>query len=99
MQTTTVDYIETNCPRCCGKGYIPQFQHMKGGECFSCGGTGRGLPKPVEREMNYAEICAVLAQHGFNIVRIETDNPDDWLKALFVPDEVIEGARMLLKAI
>lgn len=28
------------CPRCAGKGYLPQFSHRKAGECFQCGGTG-----------------------------------------------------------
>jgi hypothetical protein len=28
------------CPRCSGSGYLPQFQHRKGGECFACGATG-----------------------------------------------------------
>ncbi len=28
------------CPKCSGSGNIPQFQHRKGGECFTCGGSG-----------------------------------------------------------
>ncbi len=28
------------CPKCMGEGRIPQFAHRKGGECFTCGGTG-----------------------------------------------------------
>ena len=28
------------CPKCAGSGNLPQFQHRKGGECFTCGGTG-----------------------------------------------------------
>ena len=32
--------IENACPRCSGRGYLPQFQHRKGGECFACGATG-----------------------------------------------------------
>lgn len=30
----------TPCPKCSGTGNIPQFQHRKGGECFTCGGSG-----------------------------------------------------------
>lgn len=28
------------CGRCGGKGWISAFQHIKGGECFACGGQG-----------------------------------------------------------
>ena len=30
----------TSCPKCMGSGRISSFQHIKGGECFSCGGSG-----------------------------------------------------------
>lgn len=30
----------TPCPKCMGSGRISSFQHIKGGECFSCGGSG-----------------------------------------------------------
>ncbi len=30
-----------HCSRCNGRGYIPNFRHIDGGKCFSCGGTGR----------------------------------------------------------
>ena len=30
------------CSRCSGTGRIPNFSHIKGGECFRCRGTGRG---------------------------------------------------------
>ena len=32
--------IANACPRCAGRGYLPQFQHRKGGECFLCCATG-----------------------------------------------------------
>lgn len=28
------------CPKCMGEGRLPQFSHRKGGECFTCGGSG-----------------------------------------------------------
>ena len=28
------------CGRCGGKGWISAFTHIKGGECFACGGQG-----------------------------------------------------------
>ena len=32
--------VANACPKCAGRGYLPQFQHRKGGECFACGATG-----------------------------------------------------------
>lgn len=97
MQTTTVDYVETVCGRCAGKGYLSHYQHFKGGECFSCGTTGKGQPKPIEREMTYAEMVSALETQGINIVRIQ--HGDDWLESLFVSDDEITGARMLLQSL
>lgn len=34
------DKAANACPKCAGRGYLPQFQHRKGGECFACGATG-----------------------------------------------------------
>lgn len=34
-------YRETHrCPKCGGEGRLPNYSHIKGGECFRCGGTG-----------------------------------------------------------
>ena len=30
-----------SCPRCNGRGIVAGFEHVKGGTCFRCGGTGR----------------------------------------------------------
>lgn len=32
--------VANACPKCAGSGYLPQFAHRKGGECFACGATG-----------------------------------------------------------
>jgi DnaJ-class molecular chaperone len=32
--------VANRCPRCMGEGRLPQFAHRKGGECFTCGGSG-----------------------------------------------------------
>ena len=32
--------VANACPKCAGRGYLPQFAHHKGGECFACGATG-----------------------------------------------------------
>jgi hypothetical protein len=28
------------CPKCGGRGYIPRYQHVSGGVCFVCKGSG-----------------------------------------------------------
>ena len=33
-------YVANRCPKCAGEGYLPQFSHRKGGECYTCSGTG-----------------------------------------------------------
>lgn len=35
-----LEAVRMRCPRCAGSGFLPQFQHRKGGECFACGATG-----------------------------------------------------------
>lgn len=35
-----IERIRSCCPRCGGQGRISSFSHIKGGECFTCGGTG-----------------------------------------------------------
>jgi hypothetical protein len=32
--------VANRCPKCMGAGRLPQFAHRKGGECFTCGGSG-----------------------------------------------------------
>lgn len=29
------------CPKCGGRGYLPEYRHVSGGICFRCYGTGR----------------------------------------------------------
>lgn len=36
------DYFNDDvCTRCGGTGYLPEYNHVEGGVCFSCGGNGR----------------------------------------------------------
>lgn len=46
-------YNDTRCPKCGGKGYIPGYEHVEGGVCFLCGGTGVGSRKVVVRTEEY----------------------------------------------
>ena len=40
MAAISAAKIANACPKCAGRGYLPQFQHRKGGECFLCCATG-----------------------------------------------------------
>ena len=40
------------CGKCFGRGYFPKFEHINGGACFACNGTGDApikASRPVER--------------------------------------------------
>jgi hypothetical protein len=37
---------KSNCYRCDGSGYIPEFAHVKNGRCFACNNKPR-LPRPM----------------------------------------------------
>lgn len=46
-------YTDTRCPKCGGKGYIPGYEHIDGGVCFMCGGSGRGHRQVTVRTYEY----------------------------------------------
>lgn len=33
-------WVSNQCPRCGGRGYLYGYEHVEGGVCFKCGGTG-----------------------------------------------------------
>ena len=35
-------WYSNKCPRCGGRGYLYGYEHIEGGVCFKCGGTGLG---------------------------------------------------------
>lgn len=51
-------YIDTKCPKCGGTGYIPGYEHVEGGVCFLCGGTGHHSTKIIVRTEEYANKLA-----------------------------------------
>ena len=46
-------YTDTRCPKCGGTGYIPGYEHVEGGVCFMCGGSGRGSRQVIVRTEEY----------------------------------------------
>lgn len=40
MASAAAAKVANRCPKCAGSGYLSQFAHRKGGECFTCGGSG-----------------------------------------------------------
>lgn len=48
-------YIDTRCPKCGGKGYLPGYEHVEGGVCFMCGGDGHGERKVTVRTVEYQQ--------------------------------------------
>lgn len=46
-------YTDSRCPKCGGEKYISYYNHVEGGVCFLCGGTGVHPTKVVVRTMEY----------------------------------------------
>lgn len=47
-------YTDSRCPKCGGEKYISYYNHVEGGVCFLCGGTGIHPTKVVVRTEEYA---------------------------------------------
>lgn len=47
-------YTDSRCPKCGGEKYISYYNHVEGGVCFLCGGTGVHPTKVVVRTEEYA---------------------------------------------
>lgn len=41
-------YSDSSCPKCGGRGYIYGYEHIDGGRCFKCGGTGTGRTRIIK---------------------------------------------------
>lgn len=48
-------YTACRCPKCGGTGYIDYYNHVDGGVCFLCGGTGKHSTQMVVRTVEYQE--------------------------------------------
>ena len=103
MKTTITEYKKTTCGKCGGKGNLSHYQHVKGGECFSCSGTGLAQTREsFEREMTDDEILIAFEQAGFVIMDQEYEQTGDWLIDLFAGNskkDLAAGARIMLQAV
>lgn len=52
-RNNTHHYTSTRCPKCGGTGYIDYYNHVEGGVCFLCGGTGKHSTQIVVRTVEY----------------------------------------------
>lgn len=48
-------WIESDCPRCGGSGYLGCYTHIEGGVCFKCNGSGKYPHRIIERTPEYEE--------------------------------------------
>lgn len=51
-------YINHTCPRCGGAGRISYYNHVEGGICFQCNGTGNYDRQEIERTPEYEQVLA-----------------------------------------
>jgi RecJ-like exonuclease len=80
MTTATAKTAKmTTCPRCDGKGHIPEYGFIANGVCFRCGGSGEVVyRKPTVNK--YAQVnamhCKTAAEaHAFRLAEIEKRFP------------------------
>lgn len=52
-RNNTHHYVDCRCPRCGGHGWLTGYEHVEGGRCFQCGGSGRGSIKVTVRTYEY----------------------------------------------
>lgn len=48
-------FVVDACPKCAGKGWIVGYEHVEGGICFKCGGSGYHPYTFIERTEEYEE--------------------------------------------
>jgi hypothetical protein len=70
-----------DCPKCAGRGTVPEFSHVDNGTCFRCDGTGKAEAKPFRQGVNGSDwrlLCtgevegvAMVVWMGESAVKIE----------------------------
>lgn len=92
---TVTEYKPLVCAKCGGAGRLSAFQHIKGGECFRCGGTGTDpVMVACERALTDDEVLAALDRAGLPVVFPEraVNSLDD----LFLTDEEVTQHQQLM---
>jgi len=73
MQTMTI------CPRCSGKGSIPQFGHNYEGVCFQCRGLGKIKVARKDAHVPHKDASAIQCLFFADMNRARTmPGPDLW---------------------
>lgn len=106
MKTTKTISSPKRCGKCSGQGRLSAFQHIKGGECFQCGGTGFNGVTSKEVELTDEEVISKLDTLGLIIdlpEPLHLPNDESWLLFLFnnpcPRKEALQAARKLLSEI
>ena len=81
--------VTTNkCGRCGGKGYINAYNHIQGGVCFRCDGTGIGgysfERAEEQREAEAAEFEEEMKEFNVECEKIEAETGLPWFLARIV---------------
>lgn len=48
------------CPKCGGRGFIPEYSYYANGRCFHCGGSGRVVKAVKNRDVKARDMAAAL---------------------------------------
>jgi hypothetical protein len=92
---TVAEYKPLVCAKCGGAGRVSAFQHIKGGECFRCGGSGTDpVMVEAERQLTDDEVLAALARAGMPVAfpEREVNSLDD----LFLSDDEVANHKQLM---
>ena len=90
MQTNQQELTELKliCDVCAGSGHLPMYNHVAGGECFTCNGTGHidqtdANKDPVVIKQHTRKLTNGSLQFMFwndgSIQIIHNDKDDEWL--------------------
>lgn len=63
--------VHPKCPKCAGRGFIPEFNHIQEGNCFACKGKGSQTGEDVIRNLGYVSVKTQQAQQDAQEVNDE----------------------------
>lgn len=72
-------YSDCRCPKCGGKGWLPGYEHVEGGICFMCGGSGRSSHSVTVRTHEYNQ--KLIAKRLEKARKTASERNAKWLKS------------------